>query len=284
MTTASQEPQMGLTFEQVWAALMETRQVVMETQQSIVKMTEERKISQDKVDEEIKESRKETERIMKETSERIEKMQKETSERIEKTQKETDKRIEKTQKETSEQIAKTQKETDKQLKETSERIEKTQKETDKQMKRLSRNLGGIGDSLGQLVETLIAAKLWEKFDAYPYNLKRAYQRVPLFDENNTVLTDIDILLSNGEYVMAVEVKQRFHRLDDVERHIKRVELMKKYPPAECKGKKMLGAIAGGTVEADAKKCAHDAGLFVLELTGESVHLVEAPKDFTPRQW
>ncbi|GHT49379.1 hypothetical protein FACS1894102_4000 [Spirochaetia bacterium] len=295
MTTASQEPQMGLTFEQVWAALMETRQVVMDTQQSIVKMTEERKISQDKVDEEIKESRKETERIMKETSERIEKMQKETSERIEKTQKETDKRIEKTQKETSEQIAKTQKETDKQLKETSERIEKTQKETseqikktqketDKQVKRMSRNLGGIGDSLGQLVETLIAAKLWEKFDAYPYNLKRAYQRVPLFDENNTVLTDIDILLSNGEYVMAVEVKQRFHRLDDVERHIKRVELMKKYPPAECKGKKMLGAIAGGTVESDAKKCAHDAGLFVLELKGESVHLVEAPKDFTPRQW
>ncbi|GHT50442.1 hypothetical protein FACS1894102_5960 [Spirochaetia bacterium] len=255
MKTASQEPQMGLTFEQVWAAIMET-------QQSIVKMGEERKISQDKLDEEIKEiqkeSRKETERIMKETSERIEK--------------------------TDKQMKEMQKETDKQLKETSERIEKTQKETDKQVKRMSRNLGGIGDSLGQLVETLIAAKLWEKFDAYPYNLKRAYQRVPLFDENNTVLTDIDILLSNGEYVMAVEVKQRFHRLDDVERHIKRVELMKKYPPAECKGKKMLGAIAGGTVEADAKKCAHDAGLFVLELKGESVHLVEAPKDFSPRQW
>ncbi|GHT49236.1 hypothetical protein FACS1894102_3630 [Spirochaetia bacterium] len=269
MTTASQEPQMGLTFEQVWAALMETRQVVMDTQQSIVKMTEERKISQDKVDEEFKESHKEIDRIMKETSEKL----KETSERIEKMQKETDKQL----KETSERIEKTQKETSEQMKE-------TQKETDKQMKRLSRNLGGIGDSLGQLVETLIAARLWEKFDAYPYNLKRAYQRVPLFDENNTVLTDIDILLSNGEYVMAVEVKQRFHRLDDVERHIKRVELMKKYPPAECKGKKMLGAIAGGTVEADAKKCAHDAGLFVLELTGESVHLVEAPKEFTPRQW
>ncbi|GMO39574.1 MAG: hypothetical protein Ta2B_19340 [Termitinemataceae bacterium] len=225
METASQQPQMGLTFEQVWAALMETRQVVMETQQSvretqlsIIKMGEDRKISQDRIDEQMKK-------------------------------------------------------TDEQM-----------KRTDEQIKRMSRNLGGLGDSLGQLIETLIAAKLWKKFDAYPYNLKRAYQRVPLFDENNTILTDIDILLSNGEYVMAVEVKQRFHRIDDVERHLKRVDMIKKYPPAECKGKKLLGAIAGGTVDSDAKNCAHNAGFFVLELKGESVHLVEAPKDFSPRQW
>ncbi|GHT51110.1 hypothetical protein FACS1894102_6970 [Spirochaetia bacterium] len=290
MTTASQEPQMGLTFEQVWAALMETRQVVMdthqsvmETQQSIVKMTEERKISQDKVDEEIKETQQSIVKMGEERKISQDKVDEEIKEAQQSILKMTEER-KISQDRLDEEIKESRKETERIMKETSERIEKMQKETDKQVKRMSRNLGGIGDSLGQLVETLIAARLWEKFDAYPYNLKRAYQRVPLFDENNTILTDIDILLSNGEYVMAVEVKQRFHRLDDVERHIKRVELMKKYPPAECKGKKMLGAIAGGTVEADAKKCAHDAGLFVLELTGESVHLVEAPKDFTPRQW
>jgi hypothetical protein len=138
--------------------------------------------------------------------------------------------------------------------------------------------------MGELIETLIAARLWEKFDAYPYNFKRAYQRVELFDEHSRKLTDIDILLANGDYVMAVEVKRELDDKDDVAHHLKRMELILKYPPAECKGKKLLGAMAGGTVDPDIQKYAHNVGFFVLELTGESVRLVETPKEFTPRQW
>ncbi|MDR1955818.1 MAG: hypothetical protein LBQ30_03085, partial [Treponema sp.] len=128
------------------------------------------------------------------------------------------------------------------------------------------------------------ARLWEKFNAYPYDLQRAYQRIPLFDEHNRVLTDIDILLSNGEYVMAVEVKRELDREKDVDRHLKRMELIRKYPPAETKGKKLLGAMAGGVVDPDVRDYAQSAGLFVLALAGESVKLVEPPAAFTPRVW
>ncbi|GMO42181.1 MAG: hypothetical protein Ta2F_18190 [Termitinemataceae bacterium] len=207
METASQQPQMGLTFEQVWAALMETRAHQEKTEECIEKM----------------------------------------SERVDKT---------------SVQI----------------------KKTDKQIKMMTRNLGGLGDSLGRLIETLIAAKLWEKFDAYPYNLKRAYQRVPLYDENSNILTDIDILLSNGEYAMGVEVKREFDKKKEIDHHLKRMELIQKYPPAECKGKKLLGAIAGGTVDPDVTAYAHSVGFFVLELTGESVRLAKTPAGFIARQW
>ena len=144
-------------------------------------------------------------------------------------------------------------------------------------------VGGRGHSMGELVETRIAARLWEKFDAYGYSFKRAYQRVPLFNERSQIQTDIDILLSNGEYVMAVEVKHKLGKKDDVDHHLKRMELILKYPPAECKGKILLGAMAGGTVDTDIQRYAQDAGFFVLELTGESVRLVEAPKEFEPRQ-
>ncbi|GHU23670.1 hypothetical protein FACS1894164_08600 [Spirochaetia bacterium] len=211
MANLTEQPQMGLTFEQVWAALMETRQSIMEDRQA-------RKISQDKTDEQIRK-----------TEETVRKM--------------------------------------------AEKVD-----------RVSENLGGLNRSMGELIETLIAARLWEKFDAYDYNLKRAYQRVPLFDENNTKLTDIDILLSNGEYVMAVEVKRELDKKDDVDHHLKRMELIKKYPPAECKGKKLLGAMAGGVVDTDIQNYAHSVGFFVLELTGESVRLVECPKEFMPHQW
>ncbi|GMO42787.1 MAG: hypothetical protein Ta2F_18600 [Termitinemataceae bacterium] len=221
METTIQQPQMGLTFEQVWAALMENR-----------------------------ESQKRTDEQMKKTEECIEKMSKKVDE------------------------------TSAQIKETSEQMKKT----DEQIKRMSKNLGGIGESLGELIETLIAARLWEKFDAYPYNLKRAYQRVPLYDENSNILTDIDILLSNGEYVMGVEVKREFDKKKEVDHHLKRMELIQKYPPAECKGKKLLGAIAGGTVDPDVAAYAHSVGFFVLELSGESVRLAKTPAGFIAGQW
>ncbi|GMO47620.1 MAG: hypothetical protein Ta2G_03160 [Termitinemataceae bacterium] len=166
-------------------------------------------------------------------------------------------------------------------------IMKTQEQIDQMSERVDRvtkNVGGLNRSMGELIETLIAAKLWEKFDAFGYNFTRAYQRVGLFDENNRCLTDIDILLTNGEYVMAVEVKRELNSKDDVDHHLKRMELILKYPPAECKGKKLLGAMSGGTVDPDVQSYAHSVGFFVLELSGESVHLVQIPKEFEPRQW
>jgi hypothetical protein len=64
-----------------------------------------------------------------------------------------------------------------------------------------------------LIETLIAARLWEKFSGYPYNLERAYQRIPIYDEKNYVRTDIDILLVDTEWAMAVEVKRELRESD-----------------------------------------------------------------------
>jgi hypothetical protein len=84
--------------------------------------------------------------------------------------------------------------------------------------------------------------------------------------------------------MAVEVKRELDRKDDVDHHLKRMALILTYPPAECKGKKLIGAMAGGAVDPDIQEYAHHAGFFVLELTGESVHLAELPAGFTPRQW
>jgi hypothetical protein len=177
-------------------------------------------------------------------------------------------------KETSEQM----KETDKRMEETDKRMEALQKTVE----RVTGNVGGLNRSLGELIETLIAARLWEKFK--DYNLKRAYQRVPIFDENNRILTDIDILLSNTDVAMAVEVKRELDRIKDVDDHLKRMERIRKHPPAEVAGKKMLGAMAGGVVDADVRRYAWESGFFVLELTGDTVDLVPPPDGFAPKLW
>jgi predicted AAA+ superfamily ATPase len=197
------------------------------------------------------------------------------------------------------ETAERQKETDRQMKENAERQKENaerQKETDRQMKKsdermanlqktvelISQNVGGLNRSLGELIETLIAARLWEKFTGY--NLQRAYQRVPIFDESNRILTDIDILLSNTDVAMAVEVKRELNDIREIDRHLKRMELIRERPPAEVAGKKLLGAMAGGVVDADARRYAWESGFYVLELTGDTVELIPPPEGFVPRQW
>jgi hypothetical protein len=184
------------------------------------------------------------------------------------------------------------KETDTQMKETARQIEKTDKLIEKNaremealkktVERVTSNVGGLNRSLGELIEILIAARLWEKFP--DYNLKRAYQRVPILVELNRALTDIDILLVNTDLAMAVEVKRLLDDRRDVDDHLKRMERIRQYPPAEVTGKKMLGAMAGGVVDDDTRRYAYESGFFVLELTGDTVQLIPPPDGFVPKKW
>jgi predicted RNase H-like nuclease (RuvC/YqgF family) len=241
MATVIEQPQMGLTFEDVWAAILRIEAAIERTQAQHEK----------------------TEAAIERTQAQHEK----TEAAIERTQAQHEK-------------------TEAAIERTQAQLEKTEAEVDRMSKRVDRvteNVGGLNRSMGELIETLIAAKLWEKFDAYSYDLKRAYQRIPIFNEQNKILTDIDILLVNGEYAMAVEVKRELNRKDDVDHHLKRMELILKYPPDQCKGKKLLGAMAGGIVDPDIQEYAQSVGFFVLELSGESVSLIDNPKGFTPRQ-
>jgi transcriptional regulator len=183
------------------------------------------------------------------------------------------------------EIGKKQAETAEQMKETDRLIERNAQEMEKLKKtveRVTANVGGLNRSRGELIETLIAARLWEKFPEY--NLKRAYQRVPIFDENNRTLTDIDILLSNTDTVMAVEVKRELDDKRDVDDHLERMERIRKYPPAEVVGKKIVGAMAGGVVNDDTRRYAYESGFFVLELTGDTVQLIPPPDGFMPKKW
>ena len=161
-----------------------------------------------------------------------------------------------------------------------EKVDKMAEKVD----RVTSNVGGLNLSMGDLVETLFASHLGEKFDSYNYNLRRVFHRVPIYDEKNQMRSDIDILLSNTTICMAVEVKRWLDKIDEVDRHIKRMQLIHQYPPAEVKGKKLLGAIVGAVVTPEAREYAEQNGFFVLELTGENVRLLEPPAGFQPKEW
>ncbi|MDR0539910.1 MAG: hypothetical protein LBG74_05335, partial [Spirochaetaceae bacterium] len=129
---------------------------------------------------------------------------------------------------------------------------------------------------------LVAAHLWEKFPEY--DLQRAYRRLPVYDEKNMEKAEVDILLVNTEWAMAVEVKRQADA-EDVKEHIERMGRILKYPsgllPA---GVKLLGALAGGIITSEARAAAHNAGFFVLELAGEAVVRIPEPAGFKPKEW
>ena len=152
------------------------------------------------------------------------------------------------------------------------------------VRELSKNVGGLNGSMGELIETLFAPHLGEKFDRWNYGLKRSFSRVPIYDDASRLRSDIDILLSNTSVCMAVEVKRWLEKKEHVDEHIRRMELIRTYPPAEVKGKTLLGAIVGAVVTPEAREYAEQSGFFVLELTGEDVRLLEPPEYFQPKEW
>jgi predicted RecB family endonuclease len=160
------------------------------------------------------------------------------------------------------------------------RVDATTANVDKMAARVDRvckNVGGLNDSIGALIETLIASRLWEKFPQYNFN--GSARRIELLDEHKKVLTEVDILLVNTEWTMAVEVK-REPDMDDVRHHLKRMKLLRQYSYTAVRGKKLVGAIAGGAVSREVRDYAQKSGLYVLELNGEQVSLVESPSGFT----
>jgi hypothetical protein len=171
-----------------------------------------------------------------------------------------------------------------------EGMRESQARTDAQIEKMSRkvdkmaeNVGRLNRSMGELIESLMTSRMWEKFDQYGHHLARAYPRVPLYNEKNEALSDIDILLSDTDECMAVEIKREAVK-DDIDHHVKRMTLIEKYPPAEVKGKKIYSAIAGAVVPPDVRDYAYEKGMYVLEMNGEQVSLIKPPSEFRAKVW
>jgi hypothetical protein len=221
------EQSKGLTFEIVWAAMMES-------------------------DARIEEYRRETERQIQETQ----KQMKESQERMEKSHE----RMEKSH----------------------ERMEKSHEKTERLVAELSKNIGGVGNSLGLLTETLFSAELWKKFRTLGYEFTRQAPRYR-FTEGDKISTEVDYWLENGEYAMPVEVKTVLET-KDVDWHLARIEKIRKHLDKRNDKRKLVGAVAGGVVDEDVLKYAQDNGLYVVVQSGDSMAIADMPQGFKAREW
>ena len=228
MMTAEQaaEAAKGLTFEKVWAALMESRQRM-----------EERMEESDRRREEADRRREEEDRKIKESSEKFEREMKESHERLEKS-----------------------------------------------LDKANKIVGGLGNSLGHLVEALFSPKLCEKFEELGYTFHTQARNKQFYrDVGKTLLAEVDSVLENGEYVMLVEVKTHLSEFF-VEKHLSRIGKIRQYMDDKGDDRKIVGAVAGGVIDEGIVEYAQSEGLYVLVQTGDIIEVANTQESFKAREW
>jgi hypothetical protein len=155
-------------------------------------------------------------------------------------------------------------------------------ETDRKMKETDRKISSLGSRLGELVEEIIFPNILEKFNKLGYVFGKAAPRVLYQDPRGAYIAEVDILLENGDTVLAVEVKTNLTE-NDVQDHLRRMEKLRLYAEGHGDKRKLLGAVAGGIASKEVKAFAVKSGFFVLEQSGDTVR-ISVPKGFKPREW
>ncbi|MCL2007034.1 MAG: hypothetical protein FWG77_03015 [Treponema sp.] len=169
------------------------------------------------------------------------------------------------------------------LMEDRERQRESQENFDRRMKILQEQMGGLNNSFGEMVEHLVAPSIVEKFNELGFDFHRYGPNVRIKKPGTKDdITEIDILLENGETVIAVEVKAKV-RQKDVEKHVERMQILRLDADLRNDRRRHLGAIAVAIIDDALRRYILRQGFYLIEQTGDTVR-INTPEDFSPREW
>ena len=162
-------------------------------------------------------------------------------------------------------------------------LKKSQEETDRITKENARQMGYLNNRFGELAEHLVAPSIMEKFNELGFFFSQRALDVMIKEPGNpNTSTDIDILLENGDVVIAVEVKAK-PKDDDVKDHVKRMEVLRRRADERNDKRKYQGAIAGAIMSPSVHRLIVKNGFYPIEQTGDTVK-ISMPEKFTAREW
>jgi len=176
------------------------------------------------------------------------------------------------------EVAEIQKETALQLKETDRQLKE---DTQRLKEELNIKIGSLTNLFGDLTEAMVAPKICDKFNELGFNFLRANPNPRFNDRVNDISFEVDILLENSDKAMLIEVKTKLTD-DRIDKHIQRLEEMRKYADLHGDKRIFLGAVAGIVVIDKVKNHALSKGLYFIEYAGETFYITP-PKD-EPKEW
>jgi chromosome segregation ATPase len=144
-------------------------------------------------------------------------------------------------------------------------------------------VGVLTNKLGGLIEKAVLPDIVAKFKEKGFKFKDVSERVEILNEDeNGNLAEIDALLENGKYVIAVEAKTEM-KIKDVNDHIKRLDALRGLP--RFKGKKIYGALATAVAKKGPVNYALEQGFYVLQRPDiMGVKILDFPKGHCAKAW
>jgi len=165
------------------------------------------------------------------------------------------------------------------------RTARRQKENERQMKEskadFNRRLGEYINLFGEFTESMIAPGLRDKFREMGIDFEETSRDTVIHDAAHNIHLEIDVFLKNGDKAMLVEVKTKL-TIERVNKHIERLEKMRKYADLHGDKRAFLGAVAGVVVTDEERNYALNQGLYVIEPSGETFNIT--PPNGQPKEW
>lgn len=185
------------------------------------------------------------------------------------------------------------KETDLKFKETALRFEETDRkiqemdrvltdkfqETDRMLKRVSKQIGDLGNRLGEFVQEMVRPALVRIFRERGLDVHEVHPNI--YVERDGEAIEIDLLVVNDQEGVAVECKSRLS-MDDVDEHLERLGKLKRMLP-KYRDVRLMGAVAAMALPDEVARYAYRKGLYVLAQKGEAI-VIRNDGKFTPKVW
>ena len=170
-------------------------------------------------------------------------------------------------------------ETERLMKEKSRETDKRFKETDRLVRNLSKNIGGLNNTVGEVAEAYFRGAFSKLGELSGIKVKAVdgLQRTV-----GKLTAQFDIVVFGDTANIVVEVKHKLREQDVVRFHEKIFPAFKRLYPEQCKVK-LFGAVAGMTIDDEALAQALDLGLLVFIQSGQKIVQLN-PEGFEPKEF
>jgi len=165
------------------------------------------------------------------------------------------------------------------LDENSARLDKNNAKLDE----TTRSVGLLTNRLGGIVERIVIPGIVDKFNEKGFEFDSVSANVEFLNEKKDGnLAEVDALLENGKFVIAVETKTELS-VRDVNAHVKRLQALRKV--SRFKGKKIYGAFSTAIGKKRPVNYALGKGFYVLQQPDVmAVRILDFPKGRSAKAW
>jgi len=172
-------------------------------------------------------------------------------------------------------------ETDRMIKALKESQKEYEQERKKDKAEFNERLGNYINLFGDFTEYVMAPKLCEKFNELGFDFSTSIRNTRVRDKTNNIFFETDAVLENYDKAMIVEIKTEL-TVERINKHIERLEKMRRYADLHGDKRTFLGAVAGVVVDDEARDYALNQGLFLIEPAGEELNIT--PPNGHPKEW